>query len=109
MEAEVLEQLILPWWKLPLYMLAVVVSGVAIRIAIKFDVNEWLKQRKEGRTKKDMEKAATTCGHLWTYYPHSPFSTCNLCLALIPTSTLAYAIRNLEPKPLSWARSQGCS
>ena len=86
-----LEELLVPWWKILLYMLGLIATLVVIRIVIKFDVNQWQKDRREAKARKDGEKVVTQCGHVWTLYPHSEFSQCNVCLALIKTLTLLFA------------------
>ena len=81
-------------------MLGLIATLVVIRIVITFDVNQWQKDRREANARKDAEKVVTQCGHVWTLYPHSEFSQCNMCLALIKTSTLLFAKTQMDPKPI---------
>ena len=41
------EELLVPWWKIPVYVLVATFSVVAIRFTVKLDMNEWLKQRRK--------------------------------------------------------------
>ena len=83
-----LEQLLLPWWKIIAYFLALVVGVIGIRVSLKFDVNTWMEQRRKSKLLADQRRRAAKCGHVWTLYPSSVYSQCNFCLAYIQTSTL---------------------
>lgn len=100
METSVAEALLLPWWKIVIYILVAAIGIVTIRIGVKFDINTWLKERKEAKILKDREKASMQCQHLWTLYPNSPYSRCDKCLILISTSILNFAKMYSNPKPV---------
>ena len=100
METSVLEIILIPWWKFPIYIATATIGIIAIRISIKFDVNAWLKVRKESKELNDREKASIKCLHIWTLYTDSPHSRCDKCLVLISTSILFFARAYLDPKPV---------
>ncbi len=54
METSVVEAIFLPWWKILLYMLGLVLAVVTIRISIKFDMNTWLENRRIGLCTKSL-------------------------------------------------------
>ena len=87
-ESTLLEQLLIPWWKPVVYVATLVIAAVTIRISIKFDFNEWQKNRQRERRTKEQQKAVERCSHVWTLYPHSQYSICNICQVLHSTSTL---------------------
>ena len=64
------------------------VGAIGVKLAINFDVNEWLRDRRAAKSFKARKKHADKCRHAWTLYHASPFSLRNLCLAYIATSTL---------------------
>ena len=99
MENSVVEALILPWWKIPVYIVTVTLGIITIRISVKFDMNTWLEARRESKELRGREKASRKCPHIWTLYPTSPYSRCDNCLILISTSILALARSSLGPKP----------
>ena len=68
--------------------LAIVVGIIAVRVTIRFDLNAWLRDRREAKILKSKMKLAKQCDHMWTLYHASPYSRCNLCLAYIATTTL---------------------
>ena len=92
MEPGILNELLSPWWRtvvsLAAAMLVVVAGAVGIKLAIRFDINVWLQDRRNAKALKERIKRADKCGHVWTLYHASTFSQCNLCLAYIATSTL---------------------
>lgn len=92
MDPEILNELLSPWWRpmttLAVGMLVVVAGAVGIKLAIRFDINLWLQDRRNAKALKERIKRADNCEHVWTLYHASPFSQCNLCLAYIATSTL---------------------
>ena len=100
MENSLIESLILPWWKIPVYILTVALGTIAIRVSVKFDINAWLKTRKESKELRDRGKASERCPHIWTLYPHSPYSRCDRCLVLISTSLLTAARAHGNPRPV---------
>ena len=59
-----------------------------IRFNIKFDVNKWVQDRRQAKTANRHRKLVKRCKHTWTLYPHSQFSMCNKCQALISTPIL---------------------
>ena len=107
MESKILEELLSPWWKILLYMLGLVATAVAIKIVIKFDVNQWLRDLREGKIRRASAVRAEQCGHMWTLYTHCIYSQCNMCLAFIPTSTLQFARNHLDIKPLIVGIAEG--
>lgn len=87
-ESTLLEQLLIPWWKPVVYVVTLAIATVTIRFSIKFDFNEWQKNRQRERRTKEQQKAVERCSHVWTLYPHSQYSICNICQVLHSTSTL---------------------
>ena len=100
METSIAEAVLLPWWKPVVYIVVATLGIIAIRISVKFDVNAWLKDRKEAKELKDREKASRKCQHIWTLYPNNPYSRCDNCLILISTSILLFARAYSETKPV---------
>ena len=100
MENSVVESLFLPWWKIPIYIVLASLGTIAIRISFKFDINVWLKARKEAKELRDSRKASRECAHIWTLYPDGPYSRCDKCLVLISTSILISACAYLDSKPV---------
>ena len=94
MDAEVIKALLLPWWKVPVYILSIAVAVTTIRIGIKFDVNDWMATRRSHKILQDNMKAVKSCCHAWTLYHSSQYSVCNSCMALIATSTLLAAFHS---------------
>ena len=99
MEDSVIEALLTPWWKLPIILVVATICGITFRVAIKFDMNAWMRARGEAKEKKRILKIINECGHIWTLYSSSPYSRCDLCLALISTSLLLTA-RGFNPEPI---------
>ena len=100
METSIVEALLLPWWKILLYIVITTIGIITIRITVKFDINTWLQERKEAKALEDRDKASRKCQHLWTLYTHSPYSRCDKCLVLISTSILNFAREHSNTKPL---------
>ena len=100
MDGNFLETLFLPWWKGLVYIFALTLSVVAIRVTIRFDLNAWLKRRDSAKRFAAIMKHAKTCRHAWTLYPSSPFSPCAKCQAWISTSILVVARQFGEVKPI---------
>ena len=100
MESTILESLFLPWWKGLLYILALTVSAVTIRLTINFDLNEFLKRRRQIQLTNAMGKLADKCRHAWTLYPDGPYSHCALCQAWIATSFLLAMQEHADVKPV---------
>ena len=101
-----LEQLLLPWWKIIVYFVALVVGGIGIKVSLKFNVNTWMEDRKQSKALAEQGKIIAECGHMWTLYPNSIYSQCNLCSAYIQTTTLL-AAEQLEVKPIILATNPG--
>ena len=106
MEAFTIEAYLLPWWKLIVWLLVLAALFVSIRIAIRFDLNEWLEFRRRAKKEKDRLKAADNCSHAWTLYHRSPYSECNNCLAIIATSTLLAAIQLSDVRPIVFGENR---
>ena len=100
MEFGIVEELLKPWWKIVVYIVASALAIVSIRLSLTLDLNALLKERRVIRAARETEKRVAECGHVWTLYPNSPYSQCNLCTAFIFTSTLVYAVEHLANKPL---------
>ena len=100
MENSLVEALLLPWWKPVIYMVTVTLGAITFKISVNFDINTWLKERKESKELRDREKASRKCSHIWTLYTHSPYSRCDKCLILISTSILNFASEYSSTKPL---------
>lgn len=95
-----METILIPWWKPLIYLAAITLCVITIRISIKFDVNAWMKARQESKELKHRKKVSSKCQHMWTLYTHSQFSICNKCLVLISTPILHTAIESPGPKPI---------
>ena len=102
-----MEAIILPWWKLPIYIAIATLGIVAIRISIKFDMNSWLKARTESKTLKERRKVSRRCLHMWTLYDDSPYSRCDKCQILISTSILVASCATQDPKPIMSCQVSG--
>ena len=100
MESSIAEAVLLPWWKIVIYIASLVLAVITIKITITFNLNDWLKERKEAKELKDRQKASRKCQHIWTLYPNSPYSRCDDCLVLISTGILITARTYLDPKPV---------
>ena len=100
MESSIAEAVLLPWWKIVIYIASLVLAVITIKVTITFDLNVWLKERKEAKELREREKASRKCAHIWTLYPNNPYSRCDRCLILISTSILLTARAVLEPKPV---------
>ena len=98
METSIMETILIPWWKPLIYLAAITLCVITIRISIKFDLNTWLKARKKSKELKHREKIIRNCQHIWTLYTHSPYSICERCRVLISTSILLIAMESLDPK-----------
>lgn len=106
MEGEFLEALFLPWWKGLVYIFAITLSIVTIRVTIKLDLNAWLKRRDEAKRLAERKESVITCRHAWTLYSISPFSQCSFCQAWISTPILLAARQLLtEDEPLILAEN----
>ena len=100
MESSIAETVLLPWWKIVIYIASLVLAVITIRVTITFDINSWLKERKEAKELRDRDKASRNCQHIWTLYPNSPYSRCDNCLILISTGILITARTYLPHKPV---------
>ena len=100
MENTILEGIFLPWWKGLLYIIVLTLSIITVRFSIKFDLNEWLKIRRESKLLAQIYKRAGQCSHGWTLYPDSPFSRCVRCQAWIASSILTAALAYNAVKPI---------
>ena len=100
MESSLIETLIVPWWKVIVYSLAIAVSILAIRISIKVDLNKWSSDRRDAKLQKEKIKLAKKCMHAWTLYPSNHLSFCSMCHAGISTSILMAARLIADVKPI---------
>ena len=100
MENSILDQLLLPWWKIVVYFLVVVLAAISVKVSLTFNVNTWLQDRRKAQAVKERKRTVGECGHAWTLYPDSVYSQCNLCLAYINTSTLLTAEKHFAIKPI---------
>lgn len=91
---------LLPWWKIVIYMASFVLAVITIKVTITFNLNDWLRGRKEAKDLKERGKVIGECPHVWTLYADNPYSRCDLCLVLISTSLLLVAIERGDPLPL---------
>lgn len=101
-----IEELLSPWWKVLVYMVGLIGTIVAIKLVVKLDVNKWMEYRREAKLLKTELKSAEECGHVWTLYPSSMYSQCNLCFVFILTSTLKAAM-DFDIKPYIIAQVTG--
>lgn len=101
METSVAESIFLPWWKILVYVTAVVIATVAIRITVKFDLNAFLKDRREDKKLSERKRDIEKCAHIWTLYTNSPYSRCDRCLCLISTSILLSLRQSSAPPVIS--------
>lgn len=92
-----LEDLLLPWWKPPIILVAIGFLAVCLRIAVTFDVNAWLQKRQDDKQKKERMELVQDCSHLWTLYRDSTHSRCDSCGGLIST-TLLLSAREFAPR-----------
>ena len=92
METSIIEEIFLPWWRGVVYLLAIALTVVGIRLIITFDLNRWLEQRRADKDFKESVKESLNCRHVWTYYPSSLYSSCTNCPAFIDTSILAVGL-----------------
>ena len=112
LDSELIEQLLLPWWKGVVYILVIafsaVASAVAIKITFTFNLNEWMERKAEERTTREVRKRAMDCAHSWTLYPSSPYSQCVSCQSWISTSILMVAREyGVSPAPRILAEFPG--
>ena len=91
------EELLLPWWKFPIYAFTIGLTAVCVRVAITFDVNTWLRNRQEEKQKKERLDIVRDCSHIWTLYRESTHSRCDSCGVLIAT-TLLLSAQQLAPR-----------
>lgn len=82
------EELLLPWWKLPFYALALGLMVLSIRVAITFNMNDFLENRRQDKLNRYNLKRANQCSHCWTLFVDSPHSRCDFCNGLISTTLL---------------------
>ena len=81
---------------IPAWMLVIAAVGIAAllllskRVAIKFDVNAWIVDRRESKSRNEHRKLVLRCRHAWTLYHSSPYSQCSMCNAFISTSILQF-------------------
>ena len=108
MNGEVTEALLLPWWKIVIYIATIAIAIVSIRVTVKFDWNAWADRREENKQAAARLAAARSCKHGWTLYPSSPYSRCGICMAVIDTALLLTAMESsTQPKPLILAAQHG--
>ena len=98
---------LLPWWKPLAYLGGLTAIGATIRLSLTFNFNEYLKEREARKAQKERMRDVKSCAHIWTLYPSSEFSQCNLCMAIIKTSTLLFANEHVDPKPVIIATRVG--
>ena len=89
---------LLPWWKPLVYVFAGIFTLVTIKVGLTFNINTWLQDRRKRKLEDRLEQAVAECGHVWTLYPNSDFSQCNLCTAYIKTATLLFARDHFDEK-----------
>ena len=99
MDSSLVEVLDESWWKLILVIGAIVIATVAIKVAIKFDLNKWLEQRSSDRKRKEHLKVIEECRHGWTLLHNSHYSVCGMCHAYIATAVLLAALEYADDKP----------
>lgn len=101
MDSLIVEELVSRWWwTLPVTIVTICLSIIAIRLSIKFDLNDWQEARRRDKSTKEMMKAIERCGHMWTLYRQGPYSICDKCQVAISTSRLLSAQQYGNPKPL---------
>ena len=105
METSIIEALVLPWWKIVIYVALSVIAVITVKFTVTFDLNTWLKERRETKKLKESEQIVSECAHIWTLYICSPYSRCDKCLVLISTAILLFAREHLETKPLVLGRT----
>ena len=97
----------LPWWKPLVYLLGSLFTLVGLKVGLTFNINTWLQDRRRHKLEDRLEQTVAECGHVWTLYPNSDFSQCNLGTAYIKTSTLMFARAHFDEKPMIVATSPG--
>lgn len=103
METSIAEAVLLPWWKIVIYIASLVLAV----ITITFNLNDWLEERKQATRLRDRQKASSKCQHIWTLYADNPYSRCDKCLTLISTGILLTARAYLNPKPFISGEMRG--
>ena len=43
MESSIAEAVLVPWWKIVIYMASLVLAVITIKVTITFNLNEWLR------------------------------------------------------------------
>ena len=99
MESSIWEAVFLPWWKGLIYMVSLVLSVIAVKVTITFDLSDWLKERKKAKELSERKRVVSKCAHIWTVYSVSPYSRCDRCMALASTTLLLNA-KHFEHKPV---------
>ena len=99
MESSIAEAVLLPWWKIVIYIVSLVLAVITIKVTVTFNLNDWLRGRKEAKDLRERRKVIGECPHVWTLYADNPYSRCDLCLALISTSLLMFARERGNPPP----------
>ena len=105
MDTSTVETILSAWWQICAIILALAIAIITIRITVKFDINAWMKARREAKAQKERRKKAENCLHAWTLYTHNPVSRCGKCMVLIDTAILLSAKTYLNPKPVILAEA----
>ena len=95
-----LDQLLVPWWKLVIYLSLVVLGLFSLKVRIIFNLNDWLQKREDAKTLKEWQKRASNCHHTWVLYTDSVYSQCSSCEVYILTSTLMVGRQLAGSRPI---------
>ena len=87
-------------WTLIAVVAVVGLIGAVVAFRIRFDLNVWLRDRRDEKILKEFNKRADRCAHAWTLYPNDTYSQCVGCEAWIQTNMLLAARRVGDVKPL---------
>ena len=49
MESSIAEAVLLPWWKIVIYIVSLVLAVITIKVTVTFNLNDWLRGRKEAK------------------------------------------------------------
>ena len=107
MESSITEILLVPWWKMVVYILVLAFSIVAVRVTFQLDLNAYLITRRKNKLKNEQLKRSRQCRHAWTLFPDSHFSSCANCHGWITTAILQAARNIADVRPIILAERPG--
>ena len=84
-------EIIPEWVQLVLTAITSFLIGVigTLSVKVKFDLNDWLKERDKQRKERDLYKIQAKCSHQWSFtYPYN-YGLCCLCGLKAPVEMVA--------------------